>query len=361
MSLIADNSKVIALFELISNSDGSISFKSLEKGSVLALNSDDQLVLAKNESAASFLMSSNSLDGTYSLKCLSNSKYLKTDSKFRLVANASLYNSQDLFYIDEYKDNSGIKSKKSVESESDEDDVHTLKNKVVKIQLKTNNKYFKLDEENTLLANKESSDNADKFKLIQNEDDGSYSFQLAEKDEFLTINVYNQIKLSNESFGNWRKFDIANNSDGSYSFRSKANTRYLSVDYLGNSELIANSRTIGDWESFLLQIIPVDEYEENDKKGFQKPSFTEFVNALTYNKYPVPTMDQYNNFITGAQAQGSIKTKRELAMFLAQIIHESGGLQHVIEEKCGSGCANCPYDYSDPKDFPGSVIFFLIK
>ena len=360
--LIADinNLKTIALFELIGNRDGSISLKNLEKDLIVSLNSDNELILIKNQTIASFLMSSNSLDGAYSLKCLSNSKYLKTNSKFRLVANGSIYDNQDLFYIEEYKDNSGFKYKKSLDSESDEEDLISLKNKVVKIQLKTNNKYFKL-EGNSLLANKENSDNADKFKLIQNDDDGSYNFQLVDKNEYyLTIDVNNQIKLSNESFGNWRRFEIANNSDGSYSFKSIANKRYSSVDYLGNSEIIANSKTIGDWESFLLQIIPMDEYEEIDKKGFQKPSFTEFINALTYNKYPVPTMDQYNNFITGAQAQGSIKSKRELAMFLAQIIHESGGLQHVVEEKCGSGCANCQDEYTDPKDFQG-IYYFMIS
>ena len=35
-------------------------------------------------------------------------------------------------------------------------------------------------------------------------------------------------------------------------------------------------------------------------------------------------------------------------MFLAQIIHESGGLKYVIETACGSGCVKCPNDYLSP-------------
>ena len=94
-------------------------------------------------------------------------------------------------------------------------------------------------------------------------------------------------------------------------------------------------------------------YTTAQDNSFEKPTFEEFSNALTFNKYPVPTREQYENCMDGAVSQGGIVSKRELAMFLAQIIHESGGLQFKMEQRCGSGCKNCPWDYVDPKDYPG--------
>ena len=82
-------------------------------------------------------------------------------------------------------------------------------------------------------------------------------------------------------------------------------------------------------------------------------TFKEFSNALTLNGYKEPTVEQYNNFVNGAPTQGKITTKRELAMFLAQIVHESGGLVYRMEIRCGSGCVNCPGEYSTPDEAPG--------
>lgn len=81
-------------------------------------------------------------------------------------------------------------------------------------------------------------------------------------------------------------------------------------------------------------------------------TYQEFSNALLYNGYRAPTYEQYRNFINGALSQG-ITSKRELAMFLAQIIHESGGLVFKIEQACGSGCVNCPGQYITNDDYPG--------
>ena len=84
------------------------------------------------------------------------------------------------------------------------------------------------------------------------------------------------------------------------------------------------------------------------------PSFQEFSNSLTQNGFPAPSNLQYSNFVNGLTSQGGITTKREAAMFLAQIMHESGGLLLVIETACGYGCINCPYDYLSPGlDHPG--------
>ena len=60
-------------------------------------------------------------------------------------------------------------------------------------------------------------------------------------------------------------------------------------------------------------------YETSQDYSFEKPSFEEFSNSLTFNKYPVPTKLQYDNFLNGATSQGGIASKRELAMFLAQV------------------------------------------
>jgi predicted chitinase len=52
---------------------------------------------------------------------------------------------------------------------------------------------------------------------------------------------------------------------------------------------------------------------------------------------------KYNSFILNAETAGNITSKRELAMFLAQIIWESGGLIYVQEIRCVSH--GCPGDY----------------
>jgi hypothetical protein len=51
----------------------------------------------------------------------------------------------------------------------------------------------------------------------------------------------------------------------------------------------------------------------------------EFQQAVTTNGYKKPTNEQYRNLVDRA-SNGRISTKRELAMFLANIIHESAGL-----------------------------------
>ncbi|XP_055350779.1 uncharacterized protein LOC129597320 [Paramacrobiotus metropolitanus] len=58
----------------------------------------------------------------------------------------------------------------------------------------------------------------------------------------------------------------------------------------------------------------------------------QFFKAVTSNGFPQPTDAQYDHFVKGAP-NGHITTKRELAMFLANILHESGGLQKMKEEQ----------------------------
>ena len=56
----------------------------------------------------------------------------------------------------------------------------------------------------------------------------------------------------------------------------------------------------------------------------------EFQDALTLNEYRKPSNAQYRNFIQRTP-NSRIKDKRELAMFLANIMHESGGLKYTEE------------------------------
>jgi len=61
------------------------------------------------------------------------------------------------------------------------------------------------------------------------------------------------------------------------------------------------------------------------------------------NGYPAPSHAQYNSFIQGAGTQGKISTKQELAMALAQFLHESDGLRAKREYACAN--TNCPGSY----------------
>jgi len=85
------------------------------------------------------------------------------------------------------------------------------------------------------------------------------------------------------------------------------------------------------------------------------PSFSQFSNAITQSNYPQPTQDQYNSFIAGYQSAGQISSTRELAMFLAEILWESGGLQYKRELACITN--NCTTSYRSAGD-PDGVYYY---
>ena len=58
------------------------------------------------------------------------------------------------------------------------------------------------------------------------------------------------------------------------------------------------------------------------------------MNAVTLNGYPEPSQSQYTNLMSLATPIGGINTKHHLAVFLSQILHESGGLTQLREEAC---------------------------
>lgn len=89
-------------------------------------------------------------------------------------------------------------------------------------------------------------------------------------------------------------------------------------------------------------------------KGECKISFEQFVRALTDNGYGPPSVSLYNSFISRI-SDGNITSKRELAMFLANIIWESGGLAHKKEIKCLND--GCPDHYRCKGDTDGIFYF----
>ena len=76
----------------------------------------------------------------------------------------------------------------------------------------------------------------------------------------------------------------------------------------------------------------------------------EFERAFQLSGYPIPSAEKYQNFIASAAPDGCITTKRELAMFLAQLMWESGGLQFIRELDCVY--SGCPTHYITEDDYP---------
>jgi hypothetical protein len=69
-------------------------------------------------------------------------------------------------------------------------------------------------------------------------------------------------------------------------------------------------------------------------------SQTEFIYALLLNNFPAPRQDQYTNFLNFLRlSSDKIQSKREAAMFLAHVIHETSGLRFLREQACiQTGC-----------------------
>ena len=84
------------------------------------------------------------------------------------------------------------------------------------------------------------------------------------------------------------------------------------------------------------------------------PSKEEFVKALTDNHYDPPTDEQYRAFVKGLDSS-TFSNKREVAMFLAQIMHESGGLKFKEEIRCMHN--GCPGEYETGEGVPGKRYF----
>lgn len=71
----------------------------------------------------------------------------------------------------------------------------------------------------------------------------------------------------------------------------------------------------------------------------------EFTKAVVSNGYPKPEKPVYDAFVQGL-VKGTISTKQEAAMALAQFLHESAGLTAKKEIRCEQ--TGCPTDYLTP-------------
>ena len=80
-------------------------------------------------------------------------------------------------------------------------------------------------------------------------------------------------------------------------------------------------------------------------------SYDQFVAAVTStNGYPTPSQAQYNAFNGNYASAGGISSNRELAMFLSEILWESGGLIYKAEIACQND--GCPGSYRSDGDDP---------
>jgi chitinase len=87
----------------------------------------------------------------------------------------------------------------------------------------------------------------------------------------------------------------------------------------------------------------------------------QFIKAWTNSKQyfdaniSTPTDAQYNAFINNAASKGGIESKTELAMFLAEIMWESGGLVYKAELACKDN--NCAGSYQDSTGISGKYYY----
>ncbi|CAL8128783.1 unnamed protein product [Orchesella dallaii] len=85
-------------------------------------------------------------------------------------------------------------------------------------------------------------------------------------------------------------------------------------------------------------------------------TYNQFREAVTSNGFPAPGQDKYNSFNAYARTLGKIANLQEAAMALAQMIHESEGLQAKRELRCVQ--TQCFNEYRDARcDRPGTYYF----
>ena len=208
------------------------------------------------------------------------------------------------------------------------------------------------------------------FELIENNDKTISIYSLS-NDCFISVDpITNKLMINEKLPIQFRKFEIFSNADDSVSFKFKLNSKFVSIDNLGDFSLLANGLTNELWESFLKEEIKeastpetqvtttsptTSDISSNDAHEGFFPSFNEFSSALTLNQYSRPSKEQYENFKRGAINQGGIQSKIELAMFLTHVLVQSNGLAVRVETQCGSGCVSCPSTYSFPSDLSGKL------
>lgn len=86
----------------------------------------------------------------------------------------------------------------------------------------------------------------------------------------------------------------------------------------------------------------------NHVNKYVNVTWDEFKDAFTRNRFPAPKRTHYEDFIDGVELYGNVTSKREAAMFLAQLLHESGGLRYKAEIRCNVNPKSCLMDYRTP-------------
>lgn len=76
-------------------------------------------------------------------------------------------------------------------------------------------------------------------------------------------------------------------------------------------------------------------------------TWDQFSSGLTDNRFPAPSEEQYERFVNTLEYAG-ITEEREAAMFLAHLIHETGGFRFL-----GDVPPEDADDYKSPIDVPG--------
>jgi hypothetical protein len=78
----------------------------------------------------------------------------------------------------------------------------------------------------------------------------------------------------------------------------------------------------------------------------------EFNEAFTSSNYEQPSFNDYK-YVKEFIPLGKISSKRELAMFLAQVMHESGGLKFKAEQNWEQNA----HEYERSTEYPDNVYY----
>ena len=164
--------------------------------------------------------------------------------------------------------------------------------------------------------------------------------------------------LSMKSWACWNdpnmEFNVLDGGNGKIKLQHNNSGKCLGPSSFNNGSHVFG-HDCNDNNKVVVELIPSSEPEPIVQQ-YGVISWEQFKNAVTSAGYPEPTNEQYNNLITLAKPKGNIDSKRELAMFLSQILWESGGLRYKKEIRCESN--SCAGEYVHPPlDVPGKYYF----
>lgn len=130
----------------------------------------------------------------------------------------------------------------------------------------------------------------------------------------------------------------------------------ISQKYKTNEEILKSlNESLNCSNLSINQVIylPITE-SSNENKAEIKITFDQFTKAVTIFGYPSPTESIFTSFLSGIP-KGNISSLRELAMFLSNILIESGGLVYKKELKCIPD--ECPSEYRSEGD-PSNIFYY---